>query len=195
VSADVELIAGHAWPQAPHVFDHIAAVRGCSDLEARLELQREMQNSRVKARGPGVSSQIASIASEFWRYSLPEHDGTAFNLSTLVTLPWFEVCAADVLAIWPHEIEEAAEQEAPPKAVASEPEPSSRPPFNRNEAMALLASKKIGKWREPPTEAESRQFLLLNFRGVPNDPHRAIRRELWPNKIRRGPRRRGATAN
>jgi len=64
---------------------------------------------------------------------------------------------------------------------------AARMPFNRIRAKALLIAEKKGgifKDRIPP-EKETRLFLLRTFSGVPNDPHRAIRREVWP-RIRRG---------
>ena len=64
-----------------------------------------------------------------------------------------------------------------------------KPPFDAKKAKVLLVAKKIGgDWLVAPTEEESRALLKLHFRGVPNDPHRLIRREIWPD-IRPGPRR------
>jgi len=72
---------------------------------------------------------------------------------------------------------------------ADSPKKKLLPPFDAKTAKALLAAKKIGGgWSDPPTEAESRAFLLQNFNGVSNEPHRRIRKELWPSN-RRGPRR------
>jgi len=74
------------------------------------------------------------------------------------------------------------------------PTPPGRVRFDEVRAMSLLAAEKVnGKWREAPTERESRTFLLLHFTGVPNDPHRRIRRELWPGN-RPGPRRKRTAA-
>jgi hypothetical protein len=62
------------------------------------------------------------------------------------------------------------------------------PRFDARKAKALLLAKKVGgDWPDPPTEAETRTFLLLHFRGVSNDVHGAIRREVWPG-IHRGRR-------
>ena len=60
------------------------------------------------------------------------------------------------------------------------------PRFNTKTAKALLAAKKVcGDWASPPTEDDSRAFLLANFNGVPNDPHRRIRRDVArPDKDR-----------
>jgi hypothetical protein len=75
------------------------------------------------------------------------------------------------------------------------PQKQPLPPFNAREAKALLVAKKLGgDWAVAPTEAVSRDFLLLNYRGVPNDLHRQIRREVWPD-IRRGPRPKPRPAN
>ncbi len=73
--------------------------------------------------------------------------------------------------------------DAPAPAIAR------RPRFDARKAKALLAAKKVnGDWASPPTEDDSRTFLLGNFNGVPNEPHRRIRRELWPGQIKTGPR-------
>lgn len=69
------------------------------------------------------------------------------------------------------------------------------PPFDETEAMRLLLFKKLShEWPAPPTEKESRAFLLQHFSGVPNDPHRKIRREVWRNQIKPGPRSTRRTA-
>src|SRR5207302_33999 len=64
---------------------------------AALELQTALLDGRVKARGPG-----GPIESEFWRFAVPEEDGTAtVNVESGRKLLWFEVAAGDVLAGWP----------------------------------------------------------------------------------------------
>ena len=63
------------------------------------------------------------------------------------------------------------------------------PPFDARTAKGLLLVKKLtGGWAAKPKEDKSRAFLALHFRGVPNDPHRQILREIWPG-VRPGPRR------
>jgi hypothetical protein len=63
-----------------------------------------------------------------------------------------------------------------------------RSPFDARKAKTLLAAKKVcGDWPDAPTEPVTRAYLLQTFSGVSNDPHRQIRRELWPD-IRRGRR-------
>jgi hypothetical protein len=64
-----------------------------------------------------------------------------------------------------------------------------KPPFDPEEAKALLIAKKLrGGWKEPPTGVESRVFLLLHFNGVPSVPHWKVLHEVWPNQLRRGPK-------
>jgi hypothetical protein len=64
------------------------------------------------------------------------------------------------------------------------------PPFDKLQAKTLVIARKYSVWKEPPTEAASCAFLKKQFRGVPNDPHRKLRHELWPGQIRRGPKKR-----
>jgi hypothetical protein len=63
-----------------------------------------------------------------------------------------------------------------------------KPPFDKKQAHALLAAKKVSRiWPNAPRERETRKFLKLHFRGVPNDPHRDVRRATWPD-MKRGPK-------
>jgi hypothetical protein len=85
------------------------------------------------------------------------------------------------LTVWPAEV--AAADQGPDAANADKPP---LPPFDPRKAKALLVARKDGgDWPKAPTEVETRNFLLLHFRGVSNDVHGEIRREVWPN-IRRG---------
>jgi hypothetical protein len=87
---------GRDWPLSDTVIAYIATV-GKTDLPAAArELQTEMLDGNIKARGP-----LGVIESEYWRFALPRPGGGATNIAQLHELPWFEVCAADVLAIWP----------------------------------------------------------------------------------------------
>lgn len=61
-----------------------------------------------------------------------------------------------------------------------------KPKFNAGGAKAQLVARKMSDWATPPTESESRNFLLQIYNGVPNEQHRRIRREVWPDMIRRG---------
>jgi hypothetical protein len=87
--------------------------------------------------------------------------------------------------------------ESAPMAVAPAPATVvARVPFESRRAKALLAGEKVGGcWGTIiPTEVETARFLRLHFTGVPSDPHRKIRRELWPDN-RRGPRSKRQTAD
>ena len=56
-----------------------------------------------------------------------------------------------------------------------------RPTFNAVKARVFLTAQKVSRtWVGPPSEQDSRAFLLDFFSGVPNDPHRKIRHEVWP---------------
>jgi hypothetical protein len=69
------------------------------------------------------------------------------------------------------------------------------PPFDEKTAMVLfVAQKKSGVWQREPTEDVSRAFLKKHYSGVPNDPHRALRRRVWP-EMRRGRKRKSAAAD
>jgi hypothetical protein len=79
-----------------------------------------------------------------------------------------------------------------PAAAAGELETNAanagKPPFDANKALALLkATRDSGLWPDAPTEGVTRDLLLHLFSGVSNDPHRDIRREVWPG-MHRGPR-------
>jgi hypothetical protein len=89
------------WPLAQKVIDYVAVSVAISPQEACLVLQRRMLDGSIKARGPLNSASASDIDCEFWRFALPDKEGKAVNISTLISLPWFEVCARDVLAIWP----------------------------------------------------------------------------------------------
>jgi hypothetical protein len=89
------------WPLAQKVIDYVAVSVAISPQEACLVLQRRMLDGSIKARGPLNSASASEIDCEFWRFALPDKEGKAVNISTLISLPWFEVCANDVFAIWP----------------------------------------------------------------------------------------------
>jgi hypothetical protein len=89
------------WPLAQKVIDYVAVSVAISPQEACLVLQRRMLDGSIKARGPLNSASASDIDCEFWRFALPDKEGKAVNISTLISLPWFEVRASDVLAIWP----------------------------------------------------------------------------------------------
>jgi hypothetical protein len=89
------------WPLAAAVIDYVALNLGISRYDACLALQQRLLDGSIMARGPVKSASATEIDSEFWRFALPDPEGWASNLSILVHLPWFEVCAKDVLAIWP----------------------------------------------------------------------------------------------
>lgn len=100
------LQASRTWPLAPAAIDHIATAQQCTQQEACLLLQVPLLEGRIKARAPLLSHEsglieVQPVPSEFWRYAPPGEDGTAFNLSTLIELPWFEVYLPEVQAIWP----------------------------------------------------------------------------------------------
>jgi hypothetical protein len=96
--------------------------------------------------------------------------------------------------LWPGAVSApAATEHVAPDAPA--PANAKLPRFDARKAKALLVAKKVGgDWVSPPTEDDSRTFLLANFNGVPNDPHRRIRREVWPGLIKTGPRPKRRTA-
>ena len=81
------------------------------------------------------------------------------------------------------------EIDPPENLPAARPAAAKLPPFDSKRAKALLAAEKVGGlWREnAPTEGESKEFLRKHFAGIPNEPHRKVLRELWPD-VRRGPR-------
>jgi hypothetical protein len=89
------------WPLAPAVIEYVALSLGISQHEACFVLQQRLLDRSIRARGPIKSASAIEIDSEFWRFALPTPEGEARNLSTFVPLPWFEVCAKDILAIWP----------------------------------------------------------------------------------------------
>ena len=60
-----------------------------------------------------------------------------------------------------------------------------KPPFDARIAKSLLAAAKdSGLWPIAPNEDVTRNYLLQIFSGVSNDPHREIRREVWPDMHR-----------
>jgi hypothetical protein len=89
------------WPFAQDVIDYVARTLIVSRHDACLALQRRMLDGSIKARGPINSALVAMIDGEFWRFALPDPEGRANNLSSFDYLPWFEICATDVLSIWP----------------------------------------------------------------------------------------------
>jgi hypothetical protein len=93
------------WPLAPAVI--IALRLGISKQEACLALQKRLRDGSIRAQGPINSANAVEIERQSWRFRLPTPEGEACSLSRFVQLPlpWFEVCAKDVLAIWPPEIE------------------------------------------------------------------------------------------
>lgn len=91
------------WPLAPEVINYIARRCRTEEEEACLKLQRTLLDGSVRARGPLRSASAEAIDNEYWRFALPDTDGSAVNLSTFQKLPWFEVAAEDVLQVWPIE--------------------------------------------------------------------------------------------
>lgn len=89
------------WPLAQKIIDYVAVSVAIGPQEACLVLQQRMLDGSIKARGSLNSASASDIDCEFWRFALPDKEGKAVNISTLISLPWFEVCASDVLAIWP----------------------------------------------------------------------------------------------
>ena len=107
----------------------------------------------------------------------------------------FVLSAADFL----HWLAKVAPEPAPVEAIA-EPVPAAKPrplpPFNGEQASALLAAAKVrGRFQfRAPTLAESAEFLRPHFNGIPSDQLRAVVRKIWPN-IPRGRRRKPDAAN
>jgi hypothetical protein len=67
-----------------------------------------------------------AVPTENWRFAHINSDGSVFNLSSTGRLPWFEVRAADVLAIWPstpraadRAVERPTDDQVPDRAVES----------------------------------------------------------------------------
>lgn len=94
------LIDGRAWLLGPAAIDYIAAVRGIGAEAAALELKTAMQDGLVKSRGPQTGAHAELFSPEFWRFAMPDHDGSAFELTGIKRLPWFEVFASDILGHW-----------------------------------------------------------------------------------------------
>jgi len=78
-----------------------------------------------------------------------------------------------------------------PQTGPSKPLPDSRekPPFNVRKATGFLATRKATDWPERPTEQQSKDFLKTYFRGIPNEPHRQVLRNVW-EPVKPGPRSR-----
>lgn len=97
-------IVGRAWPLSPLAIDHIATVADCDYQTASLALQAALLDGSVRAQGPLSGLNAEPIEREFWRYAPPSPDGGVSDVVSAFVgrrLAWFEVCAADVLAIWP----------------------------------------------------------------------------------------------
>ena len=105
-------IAGRAWPSGSAAIEHIERELGVPFLQAAERLQTLMLDGLVQARGhlptlsgkdPGdpepslVGASPKPVPIEFWRYAFPERDGSAFNVSSLTRLSWFEVSARELL--------------------------------------------------------------------------------------------------
>lgn len=101
VSSAIDSPFASRWPLAQRVIDYIALSLAISRHEACLVLQQRLLDRSIKARGPINSASASEIDSEFWRFAPPDQEGKAYNISTIISLPWFEVCAKDVLLIWP----------------------------------------------------------------------------------------------
>jgi hypothetical protein len=55
-----------------------------------------------------------------------------------------------------------------------------KPAFEWEKGKILLqAKKKCGDWVEAPSDEDSREYLRIHFRGVPNTEHSEIRRAVW----------------
>ena len=93
--------SSRAWPLATAAIDHICARLGVRRPEACMKLKEALHEGTVKARGPINGANASVLESEFWRFAAIEPGGSAFNLSSLKKLSWFELNADDVLRVWP----------------------------------------------------------------------------------------------
>jgi hypothetical protein len=126
---------------------------------------------RMKTRG----STIRAIDSEFWRFACPNPDGTAFNLSTLEKLSWFELCAEQVLRAFP------------PADALAEPEPveryAGRPSIRSAIEAELEARAARGEMRDAIT-AEAKAILEWVNKNHPTAAGRPTTARTIENQIR-----------
>jgi hypothetical protein len=74
-----------------------------SNNQISMDSSRKNAGGDIRAQGPIKSANADLIDKEFWRFTLPDANGNAFNLSSLKRIHWFEVSAEDVLSVWPPE--------------------------------------------------------------------------------------------
>jgi hypothetical protein len=92
---------GRTWSLAPAVIDHVAWCLGVDRSQACLALKDALFEGRVRARGLVAGGNVSEIPTEYWRYAVIDPSGFAIDLHSMKKLQWFELCADDVLRVWP----------------------------------------------------------------------------------------------
>ncbi len=78
---------------------------------------------------------------------------------------------------------------ATPAAAVTRPPADPLPPFNAYAAKALLVGMKAGKqYPHRPTESKVNEIILSNFSTTSRDGVREIIKDVWKDKVNRGPR-------
>jgi hypothetical protein len=156
---------------------------------AHCQVLWSLESGALRACGARVGHDFEWIRATDWhdlkldfaKPNVASTDGLTYRFVRVADPAALEAACADAAA--------SAKIEAPPA-----PDAIPKPPFDRKQAKLLLMAKKL-EWPEPPTEPVTDKFLRLHFRGVPHDAHVAVRRQVWPGMIRRGPKRRKKTAD
>jgi hypothetical protein len=157
------------------VFSYAVVVNARGSLEpdqnaAKRDIDRALRY--LANLGPGIKASLSRPAQYQRRRRIKE---VFFRTSEV----------REWLTPWPNKVPTIVNRNV---ASADIPQKEKLPPFDTTKAKRLLLSLRVSKvWSDAPTEPECRAFLLKFFNGVPNDPHRKIRREVWPDN-RPGPK-------